>query len=366
MRIAGVKLFRYRLPLKRIITTSRGDHDVREGIIIELQDESGHVTYGEAAPLAGFSGETPAQAQEELFTAKPALMGDDLPPGLEKLDGGFESWLGPLALSPSARFAIESAVIEMIAAGNELSLADLLDARTDSGIKVNALLSGSTDEVLSRAADAARDGFTSVKLKIGHLTVGEAIELVSEVRNRIGDMISLRLDANRAYVTGDAMELAHRLMPFNAEYIEEPARNLNQLRKLLGEMGAKARVALDESLLEIRPEDLSPGYPVKAIVIKPTLLGLEKALSFARSAEANGITTVVSSCYESSVGIRVLAAIAAKAGSDVPAGLDTLEVFADDLLEDPVKIAGGCVSSMYIREPVSGIRRDLLEEIADG
>ncbi|UCG61598.1 MAG: o-succinylbenzoate synthase [Candidatus Zixiibacteriota bacterium] len=366
MKISILKLYRYHLPLTNVLRTVKSESDRREGLLVELKDANGNIAYGEIAPLEGFSKENMPQAVEEVSSIRSRIIGDELPAGLEGLNGGFDLWFNRYSLSPSVRFGLESAVMELIARGKDQSLATLLGVARSAAIKVCGLLSGSTDDILSKARAAAESGFSCVKLKVGHLSVSEAAKVVGDVRNHLGNSSALRVDANRAFAIDHALEFMNRIKAFDVEYVEEPARNLNQLRKLLSEKPGSVGVALDESLSEIRPEDLSLGYHVKAIVIKPTMLGLERACRFARSAAANRIAAVISSSYESSVGMRVLAAMAAAFAPDVPAGLDTVDLFAEDLLEPPVRIAGGQIATECYDGPLHGLKPDLVEEITDG
>jgi O-succinylbenzoate synthase len=114
------------------------------------------------------------------------------------------------------------------------------------------------------------------------------------------------------------------------------------LTTLLKEPALSIPVALDESLLEMGPGDLSSWPTIKAVVLKPTLLGFEKTIQFSRSALHVGMTPVISSAFESGVGLKVLSQIASSLhGDHVPAGLDTLDWFAEDLLPTPLTIKDG-------------------------
>lgn len=66
---------------------------------------------------------------------------------------------------------------------------------------------------------------------------------------------------------------------------------------------------------------------VRAVVIKPTLTGsLEKVREQVKAAHALGLTAVISSSIESSLGLTQLARIAAWLTPDTIPGLDTLDL----------------------------------------
>ncbi|MGB5916097.1 MAG: hypothetical protein WBG63_14630, partial [Phormidesmis sp.] len=52
----------YRRPFRQTIKTRHGVWKYREGIVLRLSDETGHVGFGEVAPLPWFGTETQAQA----------------------------------------------------------------------------------------------------------------------------------------------------------------------------------------------------------------------------------------------------------------------------------------------------------------
>ena len=125
-------------------------------------------------------------------------------------------------------------------------------------------------------------------------------------------------------------------------------------------------LAIDESLLEMDPGNLLSCSGVKAVVLKPTLLGIEKTMQFAREALRVGMTPVISSAFESSVGITVLAQIASSLNQgDVPAGLDTLDWLAQDLLESPLPIEHGALAVPALPNVVEALNGHLLQVVDD-
>ena len=124
-------------------------------------------------------------------------------------------------------------------------------------------------------------------------------------------------------------------------------------------------VALDESLLKLTPEALAPLPNLKAIVLKPTLLGFERSMQFGRKATSMGITPVVSSAFETSLGLTALVELAACLNTtDVAVGLDTLEWFAKDLLARPLQIERGRLNLSESVVRFDELRRDLMQEAA--
>ena len=144
--------------------------------------------------------------------------------------------------------------------------------------------------------------------------------------------------------------------------VRGPTR-LNELVKRTG-----VRVAFDEGLVDMAPGALSRHAYLSAIILKPTLLGgLERTAQFMRVAREMKITTVVSSCFESSIGIAALAQFAAAHGTNsVPVGLATLSWFERDLLKVPIECSGGCIHIAPSIRAADGVNEAMLTEVSDG
>jgi len=89
-------------------------------------------------------------------------------------------------------------------------------------------------------------------------------------------------------------------------------------------------------------------------------------MMFIRFATMRGIKTVVSSTFESGVGMLMLINLAAALNrGDLAVGLDTLDWFEDDLLASPIAVKSGLID-LDVLPPTIDIdilNRDLLEEV---
>lgn len=364
MNIHSFGIFRYRLPLAQPLQLKGKSLSYRDGLLFCLTDVHGHLGWGEVAPLAGFSRESLEEAVDQCCYLRDHLSRTDLPDRLELLDGGFDRWLGPMVLAPSVRFGLESAILNLIARERKTSVAQLLTSECRSVVSVNALLAGEKEQMLDATDRFLVDGYTAFKLKIGGHSIDTAIELAELVREKIGDQCLLRLDANRSFDIKQSYYIMDALAGLNIDYFEEPAANFEQVRMLMRVSGLPVPIALDESLLEIDPMDLL-SYPlIKAVVIKPTLLGLDRAVQFARVAGSRGIQAVFSSSFESGVGISMIANLAAAiCPQDIPAGIGTLDRFHRHLTVDQLKIQDGRIDPVEYGRIGQSINTDLLEMI---
>jgi O-succinylbenzoate synthase len=364
VKIASFEIFRFRLPLRRPLILREHRLTERTGLVIRLKDKNDHTALGEISPLPGFSSEDMTQVEAELAKLQAMAMECDVPNDLVTLSGGFERWLGSYNLAPSVRFGFETAVLGLFAGVQDMSICQLISDAPLDYVSINGLLTGSRDAIMKKADKLLEMGYRAFKLKVGRNSVHQDISIIRDLKRLIGDDTVLRLDANRAWDIDQAVAFSDALAETRIDYVEEPVQTLPLLRRLMDEMRLPLPVALDESLPELTPDELPSLRTAKAVILKPTLLGFEKAIRFARSAETLGITPVVSSAFESSVGLAMLAQMAASVNKlDVPAGLDTLDWFEEDLLVDSLGIERGRLHIASLPDPVKELRQDMLREI---
>ena len=340
MRIENYQIFRYRLPLVGPLSLAGRVIHERAGLLIRIESDSEAWGWGDVAPLPGFSRESIEEAEAEVMVWAGRLPGARFEPQGDD----FESWPGwesAAAASPSVRFGLETALSSLSRRMEHGAAGDL--ACFDGVVPVNGLLAGSREQVLADARRLRDGGCRAVKLKVGSRPVAEDVDLTSAVRSVIGDGMELRLDANRSWSLEQAVEFGRAVGDTNIEYLEEPLRDPAHLADFFDATGIP--VALDESLLELRPDDLDGRPEVGAVVLKPTLLGgIARAREWVTKALALNVRPVVSGCFESGVGLLALAEFAwSSTGDAVPAGLDTYRWLDADVVRPRIPFQPGAI-----------------------
>ncbi len=317
----------FQLPLTAPLRLGAHTYHARSGVLLRLEHD-GLVGWGEAAPLPGFSPDT----LEEAHAALEGLRGTTLERALAAIEAD-EALILP-ALPPAARAAAEGALLSLAARQRGTSPARLLCAEASATIALNGLLTAAPGaETIRQARVLAERGYRAVKLKVGQQPVIDDAALVRQVAGVLEGRAALRLDANRAWKREDALRFADHIAGVEVAYVEEPATDPADLPAL----AAHLPIALDESLVGQTPDVLACHPYARAVVLKPMLLGgVWRALQWARAAQARGMVAVVSAAFESGVGLRLNAALAAALGGDTPAGLDTYRWLASDVL--PVRL----------------------------
>lgn len=330
--VRRVDAWPYALPLRHPLSLDGTPHHERRGWLVRVTLADGATGWGDVAPLPGFSDESHDEAGRAVRE-----LGEAFSQGA----GGRHISAVPdiESLPASVRFGWESALLDAAARSQRTTTAHILADRPHQVVFLNALVVG--DE---RALEAfAGQGYRAVKMKVGRQSVEDDAARVRRLVDAVDPSVAVRLDANRAWTEAEARRFAEAVPVERLAYIEEPLREPRGLEALAEQTGLP--IALDETVRELRPTDLSGWSFARAVVLKPTLLGgIRRTLEWGAAAQPLGIDNVVSACFESGVGLRALVALAATLGpAPVPAGLDTYRWVADDVLRPRLPIEGACV-----------------------
>ena len=291
------QVYRWQIPMDAGVVLRERRLKTRDGVFIHLQQD-GQEGWGEISPLPGFSLETLEEAQAELM-AWASEWREGANPALPDV--------------PSVAFGISCALAEL-----DGSLPEKANYRAAP------LCTGDPDELF--ALLSAMPGEKVAKIKVGLYEAVRDGMVVNLLLDAIPDLW-LRLDANRRWTPEKARQFARYVAPeFRARiaFFEEPCKTPEVSLDFARETGIA--IAWDESLRE--PDFAFVAEEgVRAVVIKPTLTGsLEKVREQVEAAHALGLTAVISSSIESSLGLTQLARIAAWLTPDTIPGLDTLDL----------------------------------------
>lgn len=337
MIITSIKIFSYQLPLALPLSVFGKKLDQREGLVVQLSCDDGSAGFGEIAPLFGASKETMDEALKQTLILRERLWETDLPEDADQLDGKLAEWLNDDKLFSSVRFGFEMAALTLLANQDHISLASLLKLNHDKRVPLNGLLHGKTEAIFEQAKIMKDARYQSVKLKVGGNDIQAEIAKTNAVMNIFENSVLLRLDANRNWSFDQAMQFAEELGPAVIEYIEEPFKDVDKIPEFYNK--TLIPVALDESIPELSFDKIKGVDGLEILILKPTILGgFERTWALLNSAKAAGIRCIISSCFESGLGIDALANFSAAASQGIPMGLDTLRWFKDDIVDiAPVK-----------------------------
>ncbi len=382
MKIRRTDVYRYTLPLKEPLTLRGETFAEREGLLLRVESDTGAHGWGEAAPLPGFSTENCDQAEDVMLRCARRLAGMEVPSDYRYFEGAEIVRSDDMA---SVGFAVEAAYFGMLADAERQPLYRYLNPAASHRIHVNALLSGTPDDVLVQAASARAAGFSAAKLKVGGADPVAAANLVRNVRGVLPPPFILRLDANRAWTVDEAETFARCVFDCKIDYIEEPLLDPFGLPEFLDRTGMP--YALDETLHEFHHEIRAsfdrdtvktPAFAqhvrrllgvfrlAHAVVWKPSLIYLpnmgDDILHGRFALPINRL--VLSAAFESGLGIGLLAHLtAAYCRPGEPVGLDTYSWLESDLLQEPLPMRQGEMDMLTLGGLSQGINLDLLDHL---
>lgn len=340
MKCAGLSVEPYALPLIRPLPRAAGGATVRRGLLIRMVADTGQTAYGDVAPLAGLSEESLDAALAQLEAVAPHFAaGAPCPDN----PGDILTKLAAMpCLYPSVRFGLETAAMNLLLATTGADWSRGLHLPRQARVRVNALIAGLDADGLQAARDALAAGYQCLKIKVGVGSPEEEGRTVAAWRAALGSTVSIRLDANRAWSLDEALRFAAEAEGAGIAYIEEPVRAVADLPAFRER--SSIPIALDESLGEIDAERAATLGAV-AWIIKPSLRGgIAASLALAQAARRAGAVPIVSSAFESGVGRRVVAQLAALIHEgDCAAGLDTGSWFATDVMGAPLVVIDGMI-----------------------
>lgn len=260
------------------------------------------------------------------------------------------------------RSAVETACVDLAARAGGMSIAASLVSRPRADVLLNGLVGmGEPGRVAVEAERLVAAGFRCLKLKGGREPVASLAARVGAVRASVGPSVGLRLDLNGAWAEqGGAIEAIEAMAPFDLEYVEQP---------LSPELGPGALAALrhavdvpiaaDESAADpAAVRELLEADAADVVVVKPARVGgLRQARRIVECATAHGVTVVVSTLFETGIGLAAALHLAATIpGEERAHGLSTGGLLVSDLLADPLAIVNGRMS--LPSGPGLGVRLD--------
>ncbi|PIA57589.1 hypothetical protein AQUCO_00600361v1 [Aquilegia coerulea] len=303
----------------------------KEGFILAIHLEDGSVGFGEVAPIE-IHKENLQDVEEQLRFFIHVIQGVNLSCLLPLLRGSFSSWIWeclgvpPHSIFPSVRCGLEMAILNALSARQGCSLANLLYSecspsntqsnqgktilKKSSSLQICALVDskGNPKEVAEIADKLVKEGFTTIKIKVGRrANPSEDAAVIQEIRKKVGYKVKLRADANRSWTYAQASSFGYAVQNCDLQYVEEPVNSEDEIIKFHEETGLP--LALDETIDSIQEDPLGrlarfihPG--IVAVVIKPSVVGgFENATLIAKWAQKHDKLAVVSSAFESSLSL---------------------------------------------------------------
>lgn len=279
----------------------------RKGIYVRLSDHKGFVGLGEIAPLPGFSKESNDDVLEQVQLLPKLLKRPVFPDTFD--------WY------PSVAFGLESALLTYMASQKGLSLSEYLSPKAAKSVPKNSLVMGEPETWESQVLAARERGISVFKIKIGRHDLESEIETLSYLgRDVLLDSETLRLDANRTWDMDMWLNAEREWRGLPIAYVEEPLNDPSLLNQFYDHIGIS--IALDETFREWPLPKVLEVPGLTTLIVKPTLMGRVSEIP-----RNSGMDLVLSSSFESEVGLSILEEWAKVLSPGVACGLDTIGLF---------------------------------------
>jgi O-succinylbenzoate synthase len=350
------------MPLKFTFRTSFGTTSVKRFLLLELRGE-GLSGFGEcvAEPEPFYSSETVSTAREMLLSyLLPLVVGRDLPG-----PSSFEELSARIRGHRMAKGAVEAALRDLFArAAGEPLARTLGGTRNAVEVGVSLGLSVTVTETVENVARHVAQGYRRIKLKI---EPGADVDRVAAVRERFPGIV-LTVDANAAYVPGDAAHLA-RLDAYGLDYLEQPLHHEDLLRHAELAKVLKTPICLDESIRSA--EDARAALALGACSVINVKLGrvggYGEALRIHALAHGAGVPLWCGGMLESGVGRAHNVALASLPGFTKPGDTaSSSRYFEEDIVEPAPEAKDGLMPVPQGPGIGVAIRQDVLTRVTCG
>lgn len=334
--VVAAEAVRVRVPFRRPIRTAAGEWTHRESWIVRLFDGLGSSGVGEATLDFGAGERAGAELARLARDAVENLRQGGHLPANDELDA---AGVPGLALN----CAIDSALFDLRHGFGRRGFA--------RSVAVNATIGYlGLPEAEAAVQGAIAGGFGTIKMKVGpERDTGELVERVAAVRAAGGPGVRLRLDVNGAWDPATARERLAAVAPYGIEFVEQPVAAGDPAVLAGVRKGSPVPIGADEAVASVAAaRELLAARAADVLVVKPARVGgPARAWEIAAAAAAEGVTMVISTLFETGVGLAAALAVAAGlpavagAARDYAHGLATADLLESDLLAHPLRAVDG-------------------------
>lgn len=245
MQVIDIETFIVNIPYDRREESSMVSRDGVTDIIIKVTTDNGIVGWGEAA-----SGADVASVELAIHAMKPFVIGRS-PWNAEAMQAelfhhglwAFRAMTGNFAWA-----GIDMALWDIRGKAANQPLYRLFGGLRQSQMSYFYYLArGDEDDLRRQVAEGTQRGYQDFYLKVG-LDFDDDFEMVAIVRDALGTMPRLRLDANAIWSPDEALRNMQKLAQFDIDFLEQPVREhpLDNMRDI--RQRAPMAIAANEGL----------------------------------------------------------------------------------------------------------------------
>ena len=328
MKITDVKTEIFQIELTEPFRVAFAEVTHSTSILLKISTEEGYEGYGEAAPFAPVTGETPEGCLAVLNMFRQGLIGKN-PLDIEQIHAMMD---GLVHGNGSAKCAVDIALHDIKGKVMGQPLYRVLGGY--QGIVQNDVTIGINDP--EKMAESARDyvenkGYRILKIKAG-IDPKEDIRAIRLIREAVGPKVRLRVDANQGYTVNRAVFALEGMKEYGVEAVEQclPDWDLDGAAMLRQKVSG-IQLMLDESIHTTR--DAARACRLGAADILNIKLmkcgGLYRGGQISTLAENFGMTCMVGCMMETKIAITAGLSLVAARKNITEADCDSFLYYKD-------------------------------------
>lgn len=324
---------KYILNFKRPSGTSRGIISEKETWFL-IVEENGKIGIGECGILRSLSIDDRPDYEEKLQWV------------CQNIELGKDQLWQELIEFPSIQFGVEMAFLSL----QSKTPFELFPSEFTLGKKnmlINGLVwMGEEAFMKTQIEEKLAQGFSCIKLKIGAIDFDKELNLLRYIRQNFdAKTIEIRVDANGAFSSNEALYKLNQLAGFELHSIEQPVQknNTDKMSELC--KSTPFPIALDEELIgvfeiENKIELLTKIQP-QYIILKPSLVGgFKGTLEWIAIAKSLNIGWWITSALESNIGLNAITQFTFTLQNPLPQGLGTGSLYTNNF-DCPLELKKG-------------------------
>ncbi len=257
MEIVEAKIYVLEIPFNASFSHSLKTRSFSDSIVVKLTTNTGLCGYGEGIARPYVTGETVEKSTKHLEKVLlPAIINKNIQDMdicqyplnvLAAVNNHIHTIDSPGIIAWSAsRTATELALIDCLLREQKKSLNYILPAKSQAVTYTGVLTSGDIEKTIGLSERFKQIGFKYVKMKIEKSNDKERIAIARDI---LGPSVSLRLDANGAFSTKQAIQFIKSVEKFNIDSIEQPIERGDVAGMALVKANSPIPIMADESIV---------------------------------------------------------------------------------------------------------------------
>ena len=223
MKIVCFMVYTIEVPMRFTVSHMLAERKVARNILVCAMGDNDLIGWGESCPRPYVTGET-------IDTAKKNLLKDILPPmigssfsNLCELTEALTSMLGGLDRNRQAAFcAAELAILDLAGKTFDTSAGTVIGPIVHRKVRYSGVIATSNPVKAKKHAQLMRMfGFREIKVKVQQ-SLDANLQLLEIMRTILGSRISIRIDANCAWQSDEAIRQIDAMSKFKLAGVEQP------------------------------------------------------------------------------------------------------------------------------------------------